>query len=60
MRHDTLGFTFFEVMIGIGIIVIIVTAALVALKNSRDAQNLATTRQNIISTLRLAQARSIA
>ena len=60
MRHDIRGFTLLEVMIGIGIIIIIVTAALVALKNSRDAQNLATTRQNIISTLRLAQARSIA
>ena len=54
------GFTILEITITIGIISLLGTFATVSFMNSRAVRELTTEGQNVISTLRLAQARTLA
>ncbi len=54
------GFTFIEIILVAGIIAILAGIALTSFLNSRNARDLTTSRQSVISLLRLAQARTLA
>lgn len=54
------GFTFIETILVAGIIAILAGIALASFLNSRNARDLTTSRQSIISLLRLAQAKTLA
>ncbi len=54
------GFTFIETILVAGIIAILAGIALASFLNSRNSHDLATSRQSVISMLRLAQARTLA
>lgn len=54
------GFTFIETILVAGIIAILAGIALASFLNSRNTRDLTTSRQSIISLLRLAQAKTLA
>lgn len=54
------GFTFIEIILVVGIIAILAGIALASFLNSRNTRDLTTSRQSVISLLRLAQAKTLA
>lgn len=59
IRLHNKGFTIIETIIVLGLLVIFGSIALVSFQSSRDTRNLATSTQDILSILRLAQARTL-
>lgn len=54
------GFTLIEILVSVGIIVLLAAGALLSFSKSRNAQNLSTSGQDVLSLLRLAQSKSLA
>lgn len=53
------GFTLLEILISVAIIILLASLALISFSGSRQVQNLATQSQNLLATLRLAQAKTL-
>jgi len=60
IENPRMGFTLLELLISLGVITLIGATSLVSFINSRNARDLTTAGQNVLSILRLAQSKTIA
>lgn len=59
-RTQNAGFSLLEILMAISILILITAAASVSFTNSRNIRDLTTAGQNVVSTLRLAQSKTLA